>query len=104
MYIDYISIPPPSPLGARRDKDGYIWVTGRIDDMLNVSGHLLSTAQVSNPIPLSRHQVISSPNCLLVYKGHFFQKKNKKLELSCLIFGIQQNRSGSQALNAQHIK
>ena len=33
--------------GARRDEDGYIWVTGRIDDMLNVSGHLLSTAQVS---------------------------------------------------------
>lgn len=32
--------------GARRDGDGYIWVTGRIDDMLNVSGHLLSTAQV----------------------------------------------------------
>ncbi|XP_042870911.1 acetyl-coenzyme A synthetase, cytoplasmic-like isoform X1 [Penaeus japonicus] len=34
--------------GARRDKDGYIWVTGRIDDMLNVSGHLLSTAQVES--------------------------------------------------------
>ena len=32
--------------GARRDKDGYLWVTGRIDDMLNISGHLLSTAEV----------------------------------------------------------
>jgi acetyl-CoA synthetase len=28
--------------------DGYIWVTGRIDDMLNVSGHLLSTAEVES--------------------------------------------------------
>ena len=34
--------------GAKRDKDGYIWITGRIDDMLNVSGHLMSTAQVES--------------------------------------------------------
>jgi len=36
--------------GARRDADGYLWVTGRIDDMLNVSGHLLSTAQVESAL------------------------------------------------------
>ncbi|XP_043225200.1 acetyl-coenzyme A synthetase, cytoplasmic-like [Amphibalanus amphitrite] len=36
--------------GARRDEDGYIWVTGRIDDMLNVSGHLLSTAQIESAL------------------------------------------------------
>lgn len=34
--------------GARRDADGYFWITGRIDDMLNVSGHLMSTAEVEN--------------------------------------------------------
>merc|ERR1711994_613041 len=34
--------------GAKRDKDGYLWITGRIDDMLNVSGHLMSTAQVES--------------------------------------------------------
>ncbi|KAL2729449.1 acetyl-coenzyme A synthetase [Vespula squamosa] len=34
--------------GARRDADGYLWVTGRIDDMLNVSGHLMSTAEVES--------------------------------------------------------
>ena len=34
--------------GAKKDKDGYIWITGRIDDMLNVSGHLLSTAEVES--------------------------------------------------------
>ena len=36
--------------GARRDKDGYLWITGRIDDMLNVSGHLLSTAEVESAL------------------------------------------------------
>ncbi|KAG6802201.1 acetyl-coenzyme A synthetase [Apis mellifera caucasica] len=35
-------------MGARRDADGYFWITGRIDDMLNVSGHLMSTAEVEN--------------------------------------------------------
>ncbi|KAL4703421.1 hypothetical protein ACJJTC_008140 [Scirpophaga incertulas] len=32
--------------GARRDKDGHLFITGRIDDMLNVSGHLMSTSEV----------------------------------------------------------
>uniref|UniRef100_A0A8C4YX30 Acetyl-coenzyme A synthetase n=1 Tax=Gadus morhua TaxID=8049 RepID=A0A8C4YX30_GADMO len=36
--------------GCRRDKDGYYWITGRIDDMLNVSGHLLSTAEVESSL------------------------------------------------------
>lgn len=34
--------------GARRDADGYLWITGRVDDMLNVSGHLMSTAEVES--------------------------------------------------------
>ncbi|XP_072222863.1 acetyl-coenzyme A synthetase, cytoplasmic [Leuresthes tenuis] len=36
--------------GCRRDEDGYYWITGRIDDMLNVSGHLLSTAEVESAL------------------------------------------------------
>ncbi|XP_008569473.1 PREDICTED: acetyl-coenzyme A synthetase, cytoplasmic [Galeopterus variegatus] len=36
--------------GCRRDQDGYYWITGRIDDMLNVSGHLLSTAEVESAL------------------------------------------------------
>ena len=35
---------------ARRDSDGYIWVLGRIDDVINVSGHRLSTAEVESAI------------------------------------------------------
>jgi acetyl-CoA synthetase len=35
---------------ARRDEDGYLWVLGRVDDTINVSGHLLSTAEVESVI------------------------------------------------------
>ena len=35
---------------ARRDRDGYLWVIGRIDDVVNVSGHRLSTAEVESAI------------------------------------------------------
>ncbi|MCE9596992.1 MAG: acetate--CoA ligase [Spirochaetia bacterium] len=36
--------------GARRDKDGYYWVTGRVDDVLNVSGHRIGSAEVESAI------------------------------------------------------
>jgi acetyl-CoA synthetase len=34
--------------GCRRDEDGYYWITGRVDDVLNVSGHRLSTAEIES--------------------------------------------------------
>ena len=34
--------------GCRRDKDGYYWITGRVDDCINVSGHLLGTAEIES--------------------------------------------------------
>ena len=36
--------------GARRDQDGYYWITGRVDDVLNVSGHRLGTAEVESAL------------------------------------------------------
>ena len=36
--------------GAKRDKDGYYWITGRVDDVLNVSGHRLGTAEVESAL------------------------------------------------------
>ncbi|KAK3855085.1 hypothetical protein Pcinc_038489, partial [Petrolisthes cinctipes] len=82
--------------GAKRDKDGYIWVTGRIDDMLNVSGHLLSTAQVESALveheAVAEAAVVARPHtvkgeCLYCYvtlaEGHNYdttlitQLKNK---------------------------
>src|SRR5205814_10367872 len=36
--------------GARRDKDGYFWIVGRIDDVLNVAGHRLGTSEVESAL------------------------------------------------------
>jgi acetyl-CoA synthetase len=36
--------------GARRDKDGYFWVMGRVDDVINVSGHRLGTAEIESAL------------------------------------------------------
>ena len=41
---------PISFTGCRRDKDEYYWITGRIDDCMNVSGHLLSTAEIESAL------------------------------------------------------
>ena len=38
--------------GAKRDKDGYYWITGRVDDVLNVSGHRLGTAEIESALVL----------------------------------------------------
>ncbi|XP_064624567.1 acetyl-coenzyme A synthetase, cytoplasmic-like isoform X2 [Lineus longissimus] len=51
---------------AKIDSDGYIWITGRIDDMLNCSGHLLSTAQIESALitheAVSESAVVSCPH------------------------------------------
>lgn len=36
--------------GAYRDKDGYFWITGRADDVINVSGHRIGTAEVESAL------------------------------------------------------
>lgn len=42
--------------GARRDEDGYFWITGRVDDVLNVSGHRMGTAEVESAL-VAHHDV-----------------------------------------------
>lgn len=42
--------------GARRDKDGYYWITGRVDDVLNVSGHRMGTAEIESAL-VAHHKV-----------------------------------------------
>ncbi|KAM3866261.1 acetyl-coenzyme A synthetase, cytoplasmic-like [Diretmus argenteus] len=68
--------------GCRRDKDGYYWITGRIDDMLNVSGHLMSTAEVEAALmqhpAAAEAAVVSRPHavkgeclyCFVTLKDH----------------------------------
>lgn len=41
--------------GASRDEDGYYWITGRVDDVLNVSGHRMGTAEVESALVLHEH-------------------------------------------------
>ncbi len=43
--------------GARRDADGYYWITGRVDDVMNVSGHRLGTAEVESALVL--HEAVA---------------------------------------------
>ncbi len=43
--------------GARRDADGYFWITGRVDDVLNVSGHRMGTAEIESALVL--HELVS---------------------------------------------
>lgn len=42
--------------GCRRDADGYYWITGRVDDVINVSGHRLGTAEIEGAL-ISNHKV-----------------------------------------------
>ena len=41
--------------GAKRDKDGYYWITGRVDDVLNISGHRLGTAEIESALVAHTH-------------------------------------------------
>lgn len=43
--------------GARRDEDGYWWITGRVDDVINVSGHRIGTAEVESALVL--HEAVA---------------------------------------------
>ena len=46
--------------GARRDQDGYFWITGRVDDVLNVSGHRMGTAEIESAL-------VAHPKVCLLY-------------------------------------
>jgi acetyl-CoA synthetase len=48
--------------GARRDQDGYIWIMGRVDDVINVSGHRLSTMEVESA--LVSHEAVAEAACV----------------------------------------
>src|SRR5438045_9593881 len=41
--------------GARRDEDGYFWIVGRIDDVLNVAGHRLGTSEIESALVAQAH-------------------------------------------------
>ena len=51
--------------GARRDEDGYYWITGRVDDVINVAGHRLGTAEVESGARLPSQGLGASAGCLV---------------------------------------
>ncbi|KAG7277151.1 hypothetical protein CRUP_022614, partial [Coryphaenoides rupestris] len=83
--------------GCRRDKDGYYWITGRIDDMLNVSGHLMSTAEVEAALmghpSVAEAAVVSHPHkvkgeclyCFVSLKEHVEFNHSLEDELKRLV-------------------
>lgn len=54
--------------GCRRDEDGFIWITGRVDDVLNVSGHRIGTAEVESALvahpAVSQAAVVGFPHAI----------------------------------------
>ncbi|KAH3694037.1 hypothetical protein DPMN_081476 [Dreissena polymorpha] len=79
--------------GGRRDSDGYLWITGRIDDMVNVSGHLLSTAEIESALvghpAVTEAAVVSHPHpikgectyCFVTLKQGYTYSEELTLEL-----------------------
>ena len=80
--------------GARRDADGYYWITGRVDDVLNVSGHRLGTAEIESALVLhpavAEAAVVSFPHPVkgqgiyayvtLMHSAHASDELKKELE------------------------
>ncbi|TWT55633.1 Acetyl-coenzyme A synthetase [Thalassoglobus neptunius] len=77
--------------GARRDEDGYYWVMGRVDDVLNVSGHRLSTMEVESALVshelVAEAAVVGFPHdlkgegicCFVIPKGDIPESEAKEL-------------------------
>jgi len=79
--------------GSRRDKDGYFWIVGRIDDVLNVAGHRIGTAEVESALvshpKVAEAAVVGRPDALkgqalvafVTLKGGFQADPNLREEL-----------------------
>ncbi|MDP1833011.1 MAG: acetate--CoA ligase [Geothrix sp.] len=77
--------------GARRDEDGYYWITGRIDDVINVSGHRLGTAEVESALvaheAVAEAAVVGYPHpikgqgiyCYVLLNNGFAENGNQQL-------------------------
>lgn len=48
--------------GVYRDEEGYYWITGRVDDVINVSGHRIGTAEIESA--LGSHEAVAESACV----------------------------------------
>ncbi|MBX2810276.1 MAG: acetate--CoA ligase [Myxococcales bacterium] len=79
--------------GARRDEDGYYWITGRVDDVINVSGHRLGTAEIESALvghsAVAEAAVVGYPDdikgqgiyCYVTVKSHIEESDTLRDEL-----------------------
>jgi acetyl-CoA synthetase len=79
--------------GCRRDEDGYYWITGRVDDVINVSGHRLGTAEIESALvahqSVAEAAVVGYPHdikgqgiwCYVTLKADIWPSENLKKEL-----------------------
>ena len=70
--------------GCKRDNDGYYWITGRMDDVINVSGHRLGTAEIESALVLhsdvSEAAVVGYPHNIKGQGLYAFVTLNKGIE------------------------
>jgi acetyl-CoA synthetase len=82
--------------GCRRDEDGYYWITGRVDDVINVSGHRIGTAEVESAIVehdlVAEAAVVAVPHDIKGEAIHAFVT---------LIAGTDGSRALQQEINAE---
>jgi len=84
--------------GARRDEDGYFWIMGRIDDVMNVSGHRISTAEVESA--LVSHEAVAEAAVI-------GRKDEDKGQAVFAYVTLEGEREGSQELKQtlrQHVR
>lgn len=72
--------------GARRDEDGYYWITGRVDDVLNVSGHRLGTAEIESALvshpAIAEAAVVGFPHDIKGQAIYVYVSANEGVEVS----------------------
>jgi acetyl-CoA synthetase len=72
--------------GCKRDEDGYYWITGRVDDVINISGHRLGTAEVESALVLhedvSEAAVVGYPHDIKGQGLYAYVTLNKGVEVS----------------------
>ena len=70
--------------GCKRDKDGYYWITGRVDDVINVSGHRIGTAEVESALVAHEHvaeaAVVAVPHDIKGQAIHAYVTLNAGIE------------------------
>jgi acetyl-CoA synthetase len=84
--------------GARRDEDGYYWITGRIDDVINVSGHRMGTAEVESALVL--HEKVAEAAVV----GYPHDIKGQGIYAYVTLMGGAESSDGLNKELVQHVR